>query len=35
MLQLGREVANSKAWPSWKPTSEFKAIRDKSAASRP
>ena len=35
MLQIGREVANSKAWPSWKPTSEFKAIRDKSAASRP
>ena len=35
MLQIGREVANSKAWPDWKPTSEFKAIRDKSAALRP
>lgn len=34
MLTIGREVANSAAWPSWKATSEFKAIRDKSAAMR-
>ncbi|MDO7842658.1 M20/M25/M40 family metallo-hydrolase [Sphingomonas sp. CA1-15] len=34
MLVIGREVANGTAWPSWKPGSEFKAIRDKSAALR-
>ncbi len=28
--QLGRQLANSDAWPNWYPTAEFKAIRDKS-----
>lgn len=35
MLTIGQEVANSSAWPSWKPGSEFAAIRAKSAAARP
>lgn len=34
MLTIGREVANASTWPSWKATSEFKAIRDQSAAAR-
>ena len=34
MLDIGRELANSTRWPEWKPGSEFKAIRDKSAAAR-
>lgn len=32
--QIGDELARSTKWPSWKDGSEFKAIRDKSAASR-
>ena len=31
MLDIGRELATSDRWPEWKPGSEFKAIRDKSA----
>ncbi|HET7576368.1 MAG TPA: M28 family metallopeptidase [Sphingomicrobium sp.] len=31
---LGRDLANSRDWPQWSPDSEFKAIRDKSAADR-
>ena len=34
MLAIGREQADGSAWPSWKAGSEFKAIRDKSAAAR-
>jgi len=30
--QLGRELADGKAWPNWYPTAEFRAIRDKSRA---
>jgi hypothetical protein len=31
---LGRGLANSREWPEWKPGSEFKAARDKTAAQR-
>ena len=31
---LGRDLANSREWPNWSPDSEFRAIRDKSAAER-
>jgi len=31
---LGRELAEGTRWPEWKPGSEFKAARDKTAASR-
>ena len=31
---LGRQLANSREWPQWKPGSEFKAARDKTAAER-
>jgi Zn-dependent M28 family amino/carboxypeptidase len=31
---LGRDLANSRAWPNWGPQSEFRAIRDKTAAQR-
>ncbi|WP_338467760.1 M28 family metallopeptidase [Novosphingobium sp. ZN18A2] len=31
---IGEELANSDTWPQWKPGSEFKAIRDKTAAER-
>ncbi len=34
MLDIGRDLATSDRWPEWKPGSEFKAIRDKSAAVR-
>ncbi|MCI4588986.1 M28 family metallopeptidase [Sphingobium sp. BYY-5] len=34
MLDIGRDLANSTRWPEWKPGSEFKAVRDKSAATR-
>ena len=30
--RLGRELANSTAWPNWNPGDEFRAIRDKSRA---
>jgi Zn-dependent M28 family amino/carboxypeptidase len=32
--ELGRDLAGSDRWPDWKPGSEFKAIRDRSAAAR-
>jgi Zn-dependent M28 family amino/carboxypeptidase len=31
---IGESLANSRAWPEWKPGSEFKAVRDKSATER-
>jgi Zn-dependent M28 family amino/carboxypeptidase len=31
---IGEKLADSRAWPEWKPGSEFKAVRDKSAAER-
>ena len=31
---LGRSLADGRAWPSWKPGSEFKALRDRTAAAR-
>ena len=34
MLDIGRDLATSERWPEWKPGSEFKAIRDKSAGVR-
>lgn len=34
MLDIGRELATSNRWPAWKAGSEFKAIRDRSAAAR-
>ena len=34
MLDIGRDLATSDRWPEWKPGSEFKAIRDKSAGVR-
>lgn len=32
--QIGAKLANSRAWPQWRPTSEFKAARDKSVDQR-
>jgi hypothetical protein len=32
--QIGRDLAESKAWPNWYPSAEFKAIRDKSRATK-
>ena len=34
MYDIGRDLAFSARWPEWKTGSEFKAIRDKSAAVR-
>ncbi|MEO7433695.1 MAG: M28 family metallopeptidase [Dokdonella sp.] len=34
MFDIGNELANSSRWPEWKSGSEFKALRDKSAAAR-
>jgi Zn-dependent M28 family amino/carboxypeptidase len=31
---IGKRLANSTAWPAWKPGSEFKAIRDQTSAER-
>ena len=31
---MGRDIANSRAWPDWKPGSEFKAIRAETAGAR-
>jgi Zn-dependent M28 family amino/carboxypeptidase len=31
---IGRELAFSRAWPEWKPGSEFRPIRERSAAAR-
>jgi Zn-dependent M28 family amino/carboxypeptidase len=34
VYRMGRDLANSTAWPAWYPNSEFKAIRDQTAAER-
>jgi Zn-dependent M28 family amino/carboxypeptidase len=34
LYRLGRDLADSDLWPGWNPGSEFKAIRDKTAAQR-
>ncbi len=34
LADLGTRLANSREWPDWKPGSEFKAARDKTAAER-
>jgi Zn-dependent M28 family amino/carboxypeptidase len=34
LYRLGRDLAMSDAWPSWNADSEFKAIRDQTAAAR-
>jgi Zn-dependent M28 family amino/carboxypeptidase len=34
LYEIGRELASSNRWPGWKPGSEFKALRDRSAAAR-
>ncbi len=34
LFDLGYKLANSREWPEWKPGSEFKAERDKTAAER-
>jgi Zn-dependent M28 family amino/carboxypeptidase len=34
LYQLGQGVANSEAWPQWKPTAEFRALRAESDAAR-
>ncbi|MES2897643.1 MAG: M28 family metallopeptidase [Pseudomonadota bacterium] len=34
LYEMGKETANSTAWPNWKPGSEFKPLRDASAAKR-
>ncbi len=35
MLDIGSDLARSTRWPEWKPGSEFKATRDRSAGERP
>ena len=32
--KLGRDLANSRAWPNWAPDSEFRATRDQTASQR-
>jgi Zn-dependent M28 family amino/carboxypeptidase len=32
--RIGRELGNSRRWPGWRPSSEFKAIRDRSDSAR-
>lgn len=34
LYEIGRELASSSRWPGWKPGSEFKVLRDRSAAAR-
>jgi Zn-dependent M28 family amino/carboxypeptidase len=34
VYQLGRDLASSRRWPEWHNDSEFKSVRDKSAAAR-
>ena len=34
MRAIGADLANSRRWPEWKAGSEFKAVRDRSAAAR-
>jgi hypothetical protein len=31
---LGRDLANSRAWPNWSQDSEFRATRDQTAGER-
>ena len=31
---VGRDLANSRLWPNWSPDSEFRGVRDQSAAER-
>ena len=33
-LTIGRKLANSRQWPTWRPTSEFRAIREQTASVR-
>ena len=35
LFRIGRDLGNSRRWPEWQPTSEFKALRDRSGAARP
>jgi Zn-dependent M28 family amino/carboxypeptidase len=32
--RIGRDLGNSRRWPGWRPSSEFKAIRDRSDSAR-
>ncbi len=34
LYEVGEQVANSPDWPNWRPTNEFRAIRDASRASK-
>jgi hypothetical protein len=34
LYTLGRDLADSKAWPNWSADSEFRKARDASAADR-
>jgi Zn-dependent M28 family amino/carboxypeptidase len=34
LYQVGRDLASDGAWPKWKPDSEFRAIRERTAAER-
>ena len=34
LYSLGRDLAESKAWPNWAPDAEFRAARDKTEAKR-
>jgi len=34
LYTVGNDLANSDAWPDWSKDSEFRAIRDRSAAER-
>ena len=34
LYRIGRDLAFSNRWPDWRPTSEFRAIRDTSAGQR-
>jgi Zn-dependent M28 family amino/carboxypeptidase len=34
LYRIGRDLGNSRRWPEWRPTSEFKAIRDMSGTVR-
>ena len=34
VYEIGHDLANSRAWPRWQAGSEFKALRDKTAAQR-
>jgi hypothetical protein len=34
LYRLGLDLANSRDWPAWKPTSEFASVRARSDAAR-